>query len=249
MNSYSELAPYYDRFVGADYPKITEFLDGALKKYFPQASLVCDIGCGSGTLTLALLEKGYDMIGIDGSVEMLAEALNKRAELPGGERALFLCQQLPEFELYGTVDAIVSTLDTLNYLTEPKDLDRLFYWFRNYLNPGGILIFDVNTLYKYHTMLDQHCEIYEDDDVFMVWKSQFDGTFCSHLLTFFAQEGDAYFRTDEEQLQRYYSFEEISALLQRYGFRVLEVRDDYSDRSPAQETQRLTFIAKKEDQR
>lgn len=247
MNSYSELAPYYDRFVGADYPAIAGFIDSALKKYFPQASLVCDIGCGSGTLTLSLLEKGYDMIGIDGSTEMLMEAMNKRAGLPGGERALFLCQQLPEFELYGTVDAIVSTLDTLNYLTEPEDLDRLFYWFRNYLNPGGILIFDINTLFKYQTLLDQHCEVYEENNVFLTWQSQFDGTYCSHFLTFFTQTGNVYQRSDEEQLQRYYAPEKIMALLKRYGFRVLEIKDDYSTNTPGDETQRLTFIAKKEE--
>ena len=125
MDQFTALAKYYDRFVGADYGKMADFIDHKIKEFFPSASLVCDIGCGSGTLTLALLEKGYDMIGIDGSVEMLSEAINKRAEVKNGDKALFLCQQLPEFELYGTVDCIVSTLDTLNYLTEETDLPVL----------------------------------------------------------------------------------------------------------------------------
>ncbi|MBQ8894187.1 MAG: class I SAM-dependent methyltransferase [Clostridia bacterium] len=247
MNEFTALAQYYDRFVGADYPKIAEFIDVKIKALFPEASLVCDIGCGSGTLALSLLEKGYDMIGIDGSIDMLTEALDKRADLPNGDRALFLCQQLPEFELYGTVDVIVSTLDTLNYLTSKEDLDQLFYWFRNYLNPEGLLIFDVNTLYKYQELLDQHCEIFEDDDVFLAWRSQFDGTLCSHQLSFFSKENNCYARSDEEQLQRYYSQKDLLDLLAKYNFKLLGIFDDYSEKAPNEKSQRLTFVAKKED--
>ena len=247
MNDFSELARYYDRFVGADYDKITSFVDEAIKKNFPNASLVCDVGCGSGTVTLALLQRGYDMIGIDGSAEMLAEAMNKRVDISNGERALFLCQQLPEFELYGTVDAIVSTLDTINYITNEEDLDRLFYWFRNYLNPQGILIFDINSLYKYQNVLENHCDAYEDEDVFFVWRSQFDGVYCNHQLTYFLKNANKYERRDEEQLQRYYSEEEVRLLLKKYGFSILGVFDDYTVQKSSSKTQRLTFVVKKED--
>ncbi len=247
MNDFSALAQYYDRFVGADYQKIIDFIDGALKSHFPGASLICDVGCGSGTVTLGLLSCGYDMIGVDGSTEMLMEALNKRVDIINGDKALFLCQQLPDFELYGTVDGIVSTLDTLNYLTDPKDLERLFYWFRNYLNPGGLLIFDINSLYKYQTLLDQHCEIYDDEDVFLAWRSQFDGQLCNHQLSVFSQTNDCYNRRDEDQVQRYYSKEEICVLLERYGFQLLSVTDDYSDLLPSEQTQRLTFVARKKE--
>ncbi len=246
MNDFTALARYYDRFVGADYDGIVHFIDRKLKQYYSEPSLICDVGCGSGTVTLGLLKLGYDMIGIDGSTDMLMEAMDKKAELPSGERALFLCQQLPEFELYGTVDGIVSTLDTLNYLTEPEDLDRLFYWFQNYLNPGGILIFDINSLYKYQKLLDQHCECYEEEDVFLTWRSQFDGTLCSHQLSVFTPCDDLYDRSDEEQTQRYYSEKEIKSLLEKYGFILLEITDDYSDQKPGADSQRLTFIAKKE---
>lgn len=249
MNEFNALAQYYDRFVGANYEKIIEFIHTRIQKYNKDASLVCDIGCGSGTVTLGLLTHGYDMIGIDGSTEMLMEALDKKVEHSDGERALFLCQQLPEFELYGTVDAIISTLDTLNYLTDEKDLDRLFYWFRNYLNPGGILIFDVNTLYKYKTLLDQHCEFYEDDGVFMAWRSQFDGMLCTHQLTVFEKRNGLYERSDEDQTQRYYSPEELCILLKKYGFELLEITDDYSDRSLTDETERLTFVAIKKEEK
>lgn len=247
MNDFAAIARCYDRFVGADYEKIIAFIDHALKKHFPDASLLCDVGCGSGTVTLGLLKKGYDVIGIDGSIDMLAEAQNKKSGIPGGEKALFLCQQLPDFELYGTVDAMVSTLDTLNYLTDPSDLDRLFYWFRNYLNPGGILIFDVNTLYKYQTLLQHYCASYDDADVFLSWSSQFDGQLCCHQLTAFYKTGALYRRCDEEQLQRYYPLEKIVALLKKYDFELLGIGDDYSEDAPCAETQRLTFTARKKD--
>ncbi len=248
MNEFTALAQYYDRFVGADYEQIIDFIDNKLKQYYKEPSLVCDVGCGSGTVTLGLLDRGYDMIGIDGSTDMLMEAMDKKADMPDGERALFLCQQLPEFELYGTVDGIVSTLDTLNYITRPEDLERLFYWFQNYLNPGGILIFDINTLYKYQELLDQHCECYEDEDVFLAWHSQFDGVICNHQLTVFSQREALYERGDEEQTQRYYSVDEIKTFLDRYNFSLLEITDDYTDQHPSPKTQRLTFVAKKKEE-
>ena len=244
MEGYTALAPFYDRFVGADYQQIIDFIDCKIKKYNPKISLVCDIGCGSGTVTLALLERGYDMIGVDGSFDMLNEAMNKRSEVAGGEKALFLCQELPDFELYGTVGAIISTLDTLNYVTDEKALDRLFYWFRNYLDPDGLLIFDINTLYKYQHILNNNCDIYDDDEVFMAWRSRFDGVICNHELSFFQKDNDCYWREDENQTQRYYSIDEIKALLEKYQFDILEIVDDYSEQIPKEETQRITFVAK-----
>ena len=244
MTGFESLAAYYDRFVGADYEQIIQFIDQTLKSNLPDASLVCDIGCGSGTVTLGLLEKGYDMIGIDGSVEMLTEAMNKRSSLDNGEKALFLCQQLPDFELYGTVDAIISTLDTVNYLTDPKDLEKLFYWVRNYLNPNGLFIFDVNTLYKYQEVLNGYSAVYEEDSVFFTWRSFFENGLCCHQLTYFTKAEVGYVRRDEEQQQRYYSPREIDRVLNQYGFELLGVYDDYSVRAPQENSQRITYVAR-----
>lgn len=247
MNQFSALAKFYDRFVGANYGDITDYIESQISQYYPNASLICDIGCGSGTITLSLLDKGYDMIGVDGSIDMLSEAQNKRMEHSSGDKALFLCQQLPEFELYGTVDCLISTLDTLNYITEPDDLDRLFYWFRNYLNPNGLLIFDINSDYKYRSLLDNQCRVYDEEDVFMVWQSRCDDDLCYHDLVIFSKDGDHYERYDEEQVQRYYSVNHIKTLLQKYGFKVIKITDDYSENDPDEKTQRLTFVAKKEN--
>lgn len=246
MNQFSCLAKFYDRFVGADYDKIVSFIDDKIRCYYPNASLVCDIGCGSGTITLSLLDKGYDMIGIDGSIDMLSEAQNKKMEHSMGKKALFLHQQLPEFELYGTVDCLISTLDTLNYITVSQDLDRLFYWFQNYLNPNGLLIFDINTEYKYQSILDNQCRIYDEDDVFISWQSRYEEELCYHNLSIFNQCGELFERCDEEQIQRYYSIDFIKGLLQKYGFKLIQITDDYSEEAPNDQTQRLTFLAIKE---
>lgn len=247
MKEFSVLAQYYDRFVGADYDEIINFIDENIKRYLPEASLVCDIGCGSGTVMLGLLEKGYDMIGIDGSIEMLSEAQNKKAALSNADKALFLYQQLPDFELYGTVDCIVSTLDTVNYLSEPGDVERLFHWFFNYLNPQGLLIFDINTLYKYQKILNGNCEVYEDEDIFLAWRSHFENDLCSHYVTVFKKDGDVYLRDDEEQLQRYYSELQIMSLLEKNHFELLHIYDGYGRKLPEADTQRLTFVARKKD--
>ncbi len=244
MIGYTALAQCYDRFVGADYSKIVAFIDQQLKKNFDAPKLICDVGCGSGTVALELLKKGYDLIGIDGSVDMLSEAMQKRLLVENGDKALFLCQELPDFELYGTVDGIISTLDTLNYIETEKDLDRLFYWFRNYLNPGGILIFDINSFYKYDYVLKDYCQIYDEDEVFLTWRSTFDGTFCHHSISVFEEENDYYIRSDEEQKQRYYSVEQIGALLSKYGFDLIGIYDDYSNDQVGAKTERLTYVAK-----
>ena len=244
MIGYTALAGCYDQFVGADYEKIVGFIDGMLREYVADPQLICDIGCGSGTVTFKLIEKGYDLIGIDGSVDMLSEAMQKRLQIENGEKALFLCQELPDFELYGTVDAIISTLDTVNYISNEKDLDRLFYWFRNYLNPDGLLIFDVNSYFKYQSVLKDFCQIYDGEQEFLAWRSQFDGTNCYHQISVFSQEDGAYHRSDEEQVQRFYSDELIGKLLKKYNFELIGVYDDYSDQKPSSETQRLTYVSK-----
>ncbi len=244
MIGYTALAQCYDRFVGADYSRMVAFIDQQLKQNFDAPQLICDVGCGSGTVALELIKKGYDLIGIDGSVDMLNEAMQKRLRIENGDKALFLCQELPDFELYGTVDGIVSTLDTLNYLPTEAELDRLFYWFRNYLNPGGILIFDVNSFYKYDQVLKDYCRIYDEDAFFLTWQSDFDGTLCHHMISVFEREADVYIRSDEEQVQRYYSEEQITGLISKYGFDLIGIYDDYSDRPVSAKTERLTYVAK-----
>ena len=119
--------------------------------------LVLELGCGTGTMTGLLAQKGYDMIGVDNSEEMLAEAMEKKVE--SGLDILYLMQDMQEFELYGTVRAAVSVCDSLNYITDPEELKQVFCLVNNYLDPGGLFLFDINTVHKYRDVLGgyHHC--------------------------------------------------------------------------------------------
>lgn len=237
---------HYDRFVGADYDKIAGFIDGAVKKYKPGSSLVCDLGCGTASVTAKMSLLGYDPIGIDNDPDMLSVARDKLAD-SGITDVLLLCQDITEFELYGTVDVIFSTLDTLNYVTEPDKLDRLFALVKNYLEYDGLFIFDVNSGYKFKNVLSDNVFAYDGEDCFCCWHSHFDGDsgICTHGLTYFSLRSDgSYERSEETQKQRYYTIDEITSIAERYGFEVLSVSDGYSSKQVTESTERVAFILK-----
>ena len=152
MEAYSDFARVYDIFMdNVEYEKWAEYLIGSLKEYGIEDGIVLELGCGTGVMTELLAESGYDMIGVDNSEEMLGEAMEKRAE--SGHEILYLEQDMREFELYGTVRAIASVCDCMNYITEEEDLLTVFKLVNNYLDPEGIFIFDMNTPYKYREIL------------------------------------------------------------------------------------------------
>jgi len=152
MEAYSDFARVYDIFMdNVEYEKWAEYLIGRLREYGIEDGIVLELGCGTGVMTELLAESGYDMIGVDNSEEMLGEAMEKRAE--SGYEILYLEQDMREFELYGTVRAVVSVCDCMNYITEEDDLLTVFKLVNNYLDPDGIFIFDMNTPYKYREML------------------------------------------------------------------------------------------------
>lgn len=221
---YDVLADWYDRFQEIDYDAFADGYEALFARFGIQPHLVLDLGCGTGTLTVKMAERGYEMIGLDASEEMLRHASDKAAT--AGQEILFLHQDMTEFELYGTVDAMISTLDGVNYLTEDGDLEAMFRLLHYYLNPGGILIFDVNTPYKFREVLDGHTFVYEDDNAFCVWENELDGNLCYFDLTFFLQNPDGtYTRKEEYQQERVYTEPEIRAAAKRCGLTFLGVRN------------------------
>ena len=147
MESYGKFAQVYDLFMdNVDYEAWADYLEECLKSEGIGNGLVAELGCGTGTMTGLLAQKGYDMIGVDNSEEMLAEAAEKKME--SGQDILYLLQDMREFELYGTVQAVISVCDSLNYITDREELKQVFRLVNNYLDPGGIFLFDVNTVHK-----------------------------------------------------------------------------------------------------
>ena len=155
MEAYTGFAEVYDLFQdNVPYEEWCEYLAGLLEEYGVTAGLVLDLGCGTGSLTERLAGRGYDMIGVDNSGEMLEIAMEKRVR--SGRNILYLLQDMREFELYGTVAAVVSICDSMNYILEYGDLVQVFKLVNNYLDPGGVFIFDLNTPYKYRELLADH---------------------------------------------------------------------------------------------
>ena len=260
MNEYNVIAGVYDRInSGVDYEKWANFTESLFDKYLSERpELVLDLASGTGKMTLELTRRGYDMIGVDRSPEMLSRASDAVFDaiidgiLPEeGKRPLFLCQSMTDFELYGTVGAIVCCLDSLNYLTSDGELDKCFSLAHNYLDPNGLFIFDMNTPYKFENVYGENAYVYdvdeEDGGSFCVWQNFYDKEtkLCDFLLTVFEENEDGrYSRHDEEQKERCYTMEEINNALTKAGFKLLEVVAD-TDSSPiADNTERWHFTAR-----
>lgn len=172
MEAYTGFAAVYDTFMdNVPYGEWCEYLTGLLKENGVESGLVLDLGCGTGSLTELLAARGYDMIGIDYSEEMLELAAGKRAE--SGQDILYLCQDMREFELYGTVRAVVSICDCINYITDPADLAEVFSLVNNYLDPGGVFIFDLNTEYKYAQVMGDTTVAEDREESSFIWDNQY----------------------------------------------------------------------------
>jgi len=172
MDAYTSFAAVYDTFMdNIPYEEWKSYLKELLKEYGVQDGLVLDLGCGTGTMTELLAADGYDMIGVDNSEEMLEIAREK--QIKSGHEILYLLQDMREFELYGTVGAVFSICDSLNYITEPEELKQVFRWVNNYLDPGGIFIFDFNTEYKYREVLGDQTIAEAREDCSFIWDNYY----------------------------------------------------------------------------
>ncbi len=247
-NSYQGFAPLYDALTfDVDYQGMCDFIHQRLTENgVPKNGLVLDLACGTGTLTVALSSLGYEMLGADLSEDMLSVARQK----PGAESILFLNQSMDEFELYGTVDAIVCVLDSLNYLTDPKALEKTLSLCANYLNPNGVLLFDVNSEYKFSTVLGQETYTYETDDIFYCWENEYDPSskLCDLYLTFFClEESGLYRRVDEVHTQRAYTEKEIESAIFKAGLSLIARYDGYSNQAPKKDSLRIVYEVKKDN--
>lgn len=246
MEAYGRFAGVYDIFMdNVNYGEWTDYIIEALVQDGIKDGLVLELGCGTGTVTEMLADAGYDMIGIDNSEEMLAEAMEKRAE--SGHDILYLLQDMQDFELYGTVRAVVSVCDSMNYVTEPEDLEYVFALVNNYLDPGGLFIFDMNTVYKYQEMIGDSTIAENREEGSFIWENTYDeeSGINEYALTLFLPDTDGrYEKVEEVHYQRAYPLEQIKTLLQSSGLKLLAVYDAYTREAPRADSGRLTFIAK-----
>lgn len=246
MSAYGGFAQLYDRLTyDVDYAAWAEYLEWIFSRHFAgKPQLVADLGCGTGSMCEQLHARGYDMIGIDASAEMLGVAAEKSA----GKPILYLNQDMTEFELYGTVDICLSLLDSVNYVTEEAQLTRMFSLVHNYLNPGGLFVFDVNTPYKYRHILADNVYTYDADDLYYVWENQFDGELCEFFLNFFVARPDgAYDRVTEYHVQRCWDLEILKEMLRSAGLLPMTQYGCLKQTNPGETEERIFIIAQKSD--
>ena len=251
MPVYDSIASVYDNInAEIDYSAWADFIENCFKKYLnAKPELVLDLACGTGSMTFELQSRGYDMIGADISEDMLTEALDKAYER-NVEGILFLRQDMRNFELYGTVGAICSCLDSINYLTEDGDLEKTFSCVHNYLIPGGLFIFDISSEYKFKEIYANNSFLYNGEiegyKYFCAWQNMYDteSEICEFSLTAFTQtEKGTYLRADELQYQRMYRTEYVKELLCKCGFRIRKICGATDGRELSDSDERIFFVA------
>lgn len=246
MEAYTSFARVYDTFMdNVPYEEWSEYVAGILREYGITDGLLLDLGCGTGSLTELLAGKGYDMIGVDYSEEMLEIAREKKET--SGRDILYLLQDMREFELYGTVRGIVSICDSMNYLMTEEDLLEVFRLVNNYLDPGGIFIFDLNTLYKYRELLGDATIAENREACSFIWENTWyeEEQVNEYDLTIFEREEDGRFRKYEEtHFQKAYSVERIIELIKAAGMEFLAVYDAFTKDAPGPESERIYFVAR-----
>lgn len=244
---YDLLAPFYDAInAEIDYKKWADFIEKILnKECVSRPELVLDLGCGTGKMTLELARRGYDMTGIDYSPEMLDVARSLADE--EGHDILWLCQDMREFELYGTVDAAVCCLDCINHLENEEDLDKCFKLVHNYLIPDGIFIFDINAKYKFENIYADNTFSMEEEGGVCIWENyyDFDSKLCDFYITLFKECSDGrYERFDEEQSERMYTLNEIKASLERCNLEFISAYGDLDFSEGSDDSERIYIVAK-----
>lgn len=247
MSCYEELAASYDSLTeDVEYRRRASFLQKLLGKSRIPVHTVLDLACGTGTMTCLLAEAGYEMIGVDQSEDMLAEAAGKQVS-PGKIPPIYLQQSMESLDLYGTVEAAVCCLDSLNYLTDVRALRRTLQRLHLFVAPGGVFLFDINTPEKLRG-LDGQVFLDEGDDVYCVWRTEFDKRrrICTYGMDIFQREGALWRRSQEEHYEKAWEVEELTGFLREAGFGHIRTYGDCVLRAPREQEQRIYFTCIRE---
>ncbi len=246
MNGYEAFAAFYDALTDdVDYAAWADYLLELIARHGGSAGSVLDLACGSGSLSLELAARGCEVVGVDGSADMLAVAREKAAEEE--QDVLFLCQDMRQLDLYGTVDSAVCLLDSLSHILHTGDLKEIFRRLGLFIAPGGLLVFDVNTPHKHAVTLGDGAFVYEREEFMCVWRNRYIP--ATHetemLLDFFLEEEDgSYTRYTDTVRERAYTLATWKRLLTEAGFDLLGLYGERSLDEPAPEADRWVFVAR-----
>ena len=241
---YELLAPFYDEVnKDIDYSAWADFIEKAIERNYEcgRPELVLDLGCGTGKMTVELARRGYDMTGVDYSPEMLDIARESAEKVGFSKEILWLCQNMCNFELYGTVDVAVSCLDCINHLTDTKSLDECFSLVHNYLIPNGLFIFDINGRNKFENTYSDNSYVMEEKGNFCIWQNYYNAKngLCDFYITIFEENSDGrYTRYEDVQREKMYTLRTVKSHLAKNRFKFIgayrnfdfDVADDSTDR-------------------
>lgn len=245
VSNYQSLAEFYDLLTSnVEYQKRGEYFHNLLKMNGKTEGILVDLGCGTGSLCEVMSKLGYEIIGIDNSVDMLNVAMNKRYD--SGADIMYLCQSMQELDLYGTMDICISALDSLNHITDIKELQAVFKKVSLFLHPQGIFIFDLNTIYKHQQVLSNNVFVYDFDEVYCVWQNtKHDGNLVEINLDIFCKDDDnSYSRMTENFCERAYSHEDVLSLISSTDLELVAYYAEDSLLPPTNTTERVIYIAK-----
>ena len=244
---YSQFAKVYDLLMNdVGYGERADYICTLFERYDRMPTLLLDLACGTGEFSNKFADRGVSVIGVDMSPEMLSVAMEKTKEQ--GNDVLYLCQNAAELDLYGTVDGAVCCLDSINHITDYKDVCDAFKKVSLFLEEDRLFVFDVNSVYKHKTVLADNTFVIEEDGIYCVWVNCFDEdtNITSINLDFFTEEEDGrYIRSSEYIEERAYTKEEIVTALIGAGFKVEACFDDMTEELPKAETERIVYVARK----
>ena len=244
MNAYTDFAQLYDRLMKGDieYGKYADYIENLFDLHGRAPELVCDLACGTGNMTIQLAKRGYSMTGVDRSADMLNIARDKSEGLD----ILYLNQSIASLDLYGSMGAFICVIDGFNYILAPKALENALRRIRTcFLDPDGILIFDVSSRYKLKNIIGSDTFIHSEEDLFYAWRNRYieKHNISDMLLDFFVKNGDGYRRFEERHLQRAWSEDELRFMLDRAGFTEVHTYGYMTFDPPARECERIVFAA------
>lgn len=254
MSNYNDFANYYDILTqNIDYDKRAGYFHSLISKFQRDdaGNILLDLGCGTGTLMFLMEQKGYDVIGVDNSYSMLSVAMTKKAISTVKSSAVILCQEMSDLDMFGTLNVVVSALDSLNHIVDKDELMQVFNKVSLFLEKDGLFIFDVNTVYKHEHILNGSTFVYDYDEVYCVWQNSnlLDNNIIDISLDMFCldEETNLYDRFYESFSERAYSHEEILEFITNSGLTLLACYDADLDsiENVTDTTQRVVYIAKK----
>ena len=249
MSGYHSFSYFYDKLTSnISYKARAEYFDMLIKKHNGTKNLLLDLACGTGSLSEEMSKMGYDVIGVDGSEEMLNAALDKKFE--SGLNIQYLCQDMTKLDMFGTIDVTLCALDSLNHLSNLDEIRKTFERVSLFCEPGGLFIFDVNMPYKHRNVLCNNTFIYDLEDVYCVWQNSFDEKSADcrvdiSLDIFEKNENGTYQRYYDELWEIAFERDVIEKELIAAGMKVEAVYDYDTVNPPSVNSEKLVFVARK----